>query len=123
MQTFILEKHENKILNKRNFILLILLFSCTFLGFSQTTGGGILAPLVTFLNDIYNSIIVVVGIGAAVVIALAIFRHVADPNMAQLILVVIGSILVVVLVYKAKDMITMAGGSTLELEVIKNLYF
>ena len=43
--------------------------------------------------------------------------------MAQLILVVIGSILVVVLVYKAKDMITMAGGSTLELEVIKNLYF
>lgn len=123
MQSFILEKHENKILNKRNFILLILLFSCTFLGFSQTTGGGILAPLVTFLNDIYNSIIVVVGIGAAIVIAAAIFRHIADPNMAQLIIIIISAMLVVVFVYKAKDMITMAGGSTLELEVIKNLYF
>lgn len=84
MQSFILENNKNKILSKRNFILLTLLFSCTFLGFSQTTGGGILAPLVTFLNDIYNSIIVVVGIGAAVVIALAIFRHVADPNIGSM---------------------------------------
>lgn len=123
MQTFILENHKNKILNKRNFILFILFLSCTFLGFSQTTGGGILAPLVNFLNQIYDAILAVVGIGSAVVIALAIFRHTADPNMPQLILIIIGAILVVVLVYKAKDMITMAGGATLELEVIKNLYF
>ena len=121
MQSFILEKHNNKILNKRNFILFILLFSCTFLGFSQTTGGGILAPLVTFLNDIYNSIIVVVGIGAAIVIAAAIFRHIADPNMAQLIIIIISAMLVVVFVYKAKDMITMEKKKKLELEVKKNL--
>ena len=121
MQSFILENHENKILNKKNFILFILFLSCTFLGYSQTTGGGILAPLVTMLNQFYLAVIVVFGAGAALVIATAIFSHMADPNWVQLILKIIGSVLVVVLIYKAPELVTMAGGSTLEIEIIKSL--
>ena len=123
MQSFILEKHENKILNKRNFILLILLFSCTFLGFSQTTGGGVLAPIVSFLNQLYLALVVVFGAGAVVVIATAVFSHMADPNWVQLIIKIIGSVLVVVVIIKAPELVSMVGGSTLEPEIVQYLYF
>ena len=123
MQSFILENNKNKILSKRNFILLTLLFSCTFLGFSQTTGGGVLAPLVSFLNQLYLALVVVFGAGAVIVIATGIFSHMSDPNWVQLIIKIIGSVLVVVFIIKAPELVTMVGGSTMEPEVIKTLYF
>lgn len=123
MQKAILKQTNFNHLNQKNITLFILFFSMTMLGFSQTSGGGIFQPLVDFLNNIYTGLMVVVGIGAVVILVMSIFKHLSDPNLGQLFIVIIGTVMVVVLVYKAKDMISMVGGSTLDIDVIKSLYF
>lgn len=112
-----------KVLFKKQFLFLLLIFILCSLGFASSTtstSSNLFGSFFKFLNEIKLLVRVVAGVIAFVLIIWIIFDWLQQNDMKMIISKLIGLVFAIVITFNADSIISFVGGSEIKKEIIEN---